>query len=1069
MIIVIQIRDDFLSKIDVITWTYYLNKVKISEAIENKKTDSPLLYELSEVPSEVFSSESMYIEKMMLYIRSNQDILYRLLTSCKTSSSKATLSSFVVNFLYSNIFSSESIDEELLLFLYRSLKFEIEKLNKTFEPECFLSEEKGTINSYLLSNLIRNDDIKVYFNKILASTISKIDGQEENKLLTLDPLIITKNIQNQKSKKGSKSQLGLNDNDLRKVFRARETISNDTFMTSDSENSHLSQEVAVLEGLSGMSKEMFFSTYIPDFGKDDIRTAMSKQTNQQMNEYLFKQLSELKNKKETYFSNVDMINNVYQSKDATDVLDNFYINFSNIVDIISELFNNLCANIEIIPNSLRYISKIIALLIKKKFPNIVQVELNGFIAQFFFEKILKPIFTMADYSGLLKSTILLSNTKDNIKLIHKIIQKLVGGSFFNCNKDPNFTILNRFFIQIMPKVLDFFEKLIDVELPPLIEKIVQNTAGEDCIENCPLFLYQYDYFKENPEELLRDISICYNVEDILAILDIIKNNQKIMFAKNPFTNEKEFNNFKMAYDKLIMSEHMRKLIEVKNTDNKEKQKRYVLIKKREHSKVFSEIMEYKNQHFQFQEIKTPKDDKEKEQNTMYKVKNALCKILFNFKSIPKKNFFGYKVNSTEDFLSALSKLAKITYCNLDTSVESDWFILSLKSHITKLPKKYLEDDYSLFYRELENDIKTVVDRIERTSMGEVIDSLRLADNNMKLTEKNVRDLEQIELNNKIQTFLNTSVIESTMSFVQKKESSKFIIKSNKGSSNNKFKYLDDFLFEKKKDYGVVCKNIFQFTKSFPHLEKIEHEHPGQLIEYEQKFEVPKALYSYFATVKSSIEDFELFFEEKNKKKDKNEEVKQKKVDKAQKKQEDKEKKNYIVISVYEIVTNYIMNRIYDKVFPHEQDQNDYLIYQQCLKLSWVEPNNMVSIPNLNLDNILPRTVGLIKEMDFEKSPEGKLRLVSKVIQIILNNSTYCLGSKIEGGMDDQVPMLIYVIIKAQPFRFSSNIDYLDLFLGGKDSGYGQGKQVIGMLQGIRDWILNVTCKKLGVTEQEFTE
>ena len=1069
MIIVIQIRDDFLSKIDVITWTYYLNKVKISEAIENKKTDSPLLYELSEVPSEVFSSESMYIEKMMLYIRSNQDILYRLLTSCKTSSSKATLSSFVVNFLYSNIFSSESIDEELLLFLYRSLKFEIEKLNKTFEPECFLSEEKGTINSYLLSNLIRNDDIKVYFNKILASTISKIDGQEENKLLTLDPLIITKNIQNQKSKKGSKSQLGLNDNDLRKVFRARETISNDTFMTSDSENSHLSQEVAVLEGLSGMSKEMFFSTYIPDFGKDDIRTAMSKQTNQQMNEYLFKQLSELKNKKETYFSNVDMINNVYQSKDATDVLDNFYINFSNIVDIISELFNNLCANIEIIPNSLRYISKIIALLIKKKFPNIVQVELNGFIAQFFFEKILKPIFTMADYSGLLKSTILLSNTKDNIKLIHKIIQKLVGGSFFNCNKDPNFTILNRFFIQIMPKVLDFFEKLIDVELPPFIEKIVQNTAGEDFIENCPLFLYQYDYFKENPEELLRDISICYNVEDILAILDIIKNNQKLMFAKNQFTNEKEFNNFKMAYDKLIMNEHMRKLIEVKNTDSKEKQKRYVLIKKREHSKIFSEIMEYKNQHFQFQEIKTPKDDKEKEQNTMYKVKNALCKILFNFKSIPKKNFFGYKVNSTEDFLSALSKLAKITYCNLDTSVESDWFILSLKSYITKLPKKYLEDDYSLFYRELENDIKTVVDRIEGTSMGEVIDSLRWADNNMKLTEKNVRDLEQIELNNKIQTFLNTSVIESTMSFVQTKESSKFIIKSNKGSSNNKFKYLDDFLFEKKKDYGVVCKNIFQFTKSFPHLEKIEHEHPGQLIEYEQKFEVPKALYSYFATVKSSIEDFELFFEEKNKKKDKNEEVKQKKVDKAQKKQEDKEKKNYIVMSVYEIVTNYIMNRIYDKVFPHEQDQNDYLIYQQCLKLSWVEPNNMVSIPNLNLDNILPRTVGLIKEMDFEKSPEGKLRLVSKVIQIILNNSTYCLGSKIEGGMDDQVPMLIYVIIKAQPFRFSSNIDYLDLFLGGKDSGYGQGKQVIGMLQGIRDWILNVTCKKLGVTEQEFTE
>ena len=72
-------------------------------------------------------------------------------------------------------------------------------------------------------------------------------------------------------------------------------------------------------------------------------------------------------------------------------------------------------------------------------------------------------------------------------------------------------------------------------------------------------------------------------------------------------------------------------------------------------------------------------------------------------------------------------------------------------------------------------------------------------------------------------------------------------------------------------------------------------------------------------------------------------------------------------------------------------------------------------------------------------------------------------------MDDQIPMLTYVIIKAQPFRLSSNIDYLDLFLGGKDSGYGQSKQVIGMLQGIRDWIINVTSKSLGVTEQEFSE
>ena len=118
----------------------------------------------------------------------------------------------------------------------------------------------------------------------------------------------------------------------------------------------------------------------------------------------------------------------------------------------------------------------------------------------------------------------------------------------------------------------------------------------------------------------------------------------------------------------------------------------------------------------------------------------------------------------------------------------------------------------------------------------------------------------------------------------------------------------------------------------------------------------------------------------------------------------------IVKNIYEIVSSYIMNRIYDKIYPHEPDTNDSLIHQQCVKLSWIEPHHLCKIENLNLDNILPRTVGLIKELDNEKNPEGKLKLITKVIHIILNNMTYCIG-KVEGGVDDQVPMLIYIIVR----------------------------------------------------------
>ena len=1070
-------RDEFTTKFNTICLEYYKNKIKIAEAVENKKVEQPIYYTLEEDFRKVYSGETVYIEGMMFYLRKNQDLIYKILAYSKTQEQKNIIASFVVNFLYSNIFCANSIDEELLLLLYRTLKFEISNLSKMYQPDGFLSDGSGnnSINAVLLSNLIRNDDIKVYFSKILGSIISRIDGQDDNKLLTLDPLVLNDIIQGQKEKGKKQEQLGLNDSDLKKVFKARETISNDTFMTSDSESSQGIQP-DLNEGLNGMSKEVFFSNYIPDLTKEELSSDMDLQKDQNMKEYIYKQLDELKTKPDNWFSNAEFINNVYKSNDSTEVLDFFHTNFSIVVDIINELFTNLIANIEIIPTSIRYISKIIATLIKEKFPKILQVELNAFIAKFFFGTIFTPIFTMADYSGLLKSTILLSNTKDNIMLIQKILQKLVGGSFFDSNADPNFTIINRFFIDAMPKVFEFFDKLINVKLPPLLEKITTNMVGADVIDNIPLCIYSYNFFKENPKEIIRDTSLCFNIDDILTILEIIKSNSNAFFAKTPFNaNSDDYENFKGAFERLEDSDHMKVLLKIKKKDEDAKEKTYILIKRQEKSAELEYIYGFKNTHFQLKEIKKPKTEEEKELNIILKIKNALCKILFNFKEIPDDNFFGFPIENTEEFISALMKLAKINYYNLDTSVESDWFILSLKSLRKNLPPKYNDNDCAFLYDELLNDISSVLHRMDIKALGKLIEELRLAENNMKQTDKNVKSLEQIEQNNKIQNFLDTSQIEACMNFCSQKGSNKFIIKSSKGLTNNKFRYLDDFLFEKKKETGITCQNIFQFTKSFPNFSRIEQTHAGELFEYMEKFEVPQALKSYLNTVKSLIADYKDFFttkkvEKEQDKKPNPKEEKQKKPDKKnqknQKKEEIDEKKLKIIEDIHDIVANYIMNRIYDKIFPREPDQLDTRIYDQCRRLSWIETNHLSKVENLNLDTILPKTIGLIKELDEEKSPEGKMQLIQKVIQIILNNNTYCLG-KTDGGVDDIIPMLIYVIIKAQPYRLSSNINYIRLFYG---EGPNQNNQIVSTLTGIKDWILNIESSKLnGISETEFSE
>lgn len=1046
---------------------YYKNKIKLAEAIENKKNNPQLTYQLEEKPNSFYSGETMYIEKFLFYLRKHQDLMYKLLITSKTLASRATISSFIVNFVYANIFGAESIDEELLFILYRTLKFEVSKITKTNESSSFLSD---SINAYLLSNLIRNDDVKVYFSKILSSIIDKIDGQDENKLLTFDPIAINEIIQKLKLKnKNGKDQLGLNDSDLKRIFKPRETISGDTFMTAtDSESSQIISDLN--EGLTGMSKEVFFSTFIPDLTKADLVNSMNSQKNPKMADYICKQINDLKNKTESWYSNAEFINNVYKSNDSTEVLDMFHNNFSNLVDLINELFNNLILNIEIIPNSIRYISKMIAILIRERFPTILQVELNSFISRFFFDKIFKPIFTMADYSGLLKSTILLTNTKENINLIQKVLQVLVSGSFFNSIDDPNFTILNRFFIEIMPKVLEFFDRLIDVPLPNLFRAITTNSYGEEVIGNIPLSIYVYDYLKENPKEHMRDVSMCYTVNDLLTIHETIGLNEKLFFSESPLiTNSREYNDFKGAFKKLQAPDHMKNLINAKKKDEKNKERTFVLVRDQERTQDLADMFNFINQHFQLKEIKHPKTDEEKDKNLVIKMKNALCKILFNFKEIPENNFFGFQIETTEDFQNCLTKLAKINYYNLDTSVESDWYILSLKSLIKQIPEKYKDNDCSLLYQELSGQIEKVLKSLNISLTGKLIDKLRLADNNLKQTEKNVKNFEQIELNNKIQDFLDTSKIEVSMNFSSQKGSSKFIIKSSKDLTNNKFRYLDDFLFEKKKEQGITCQNIFQFTKMFPNFSKIEQTHMGELFNYEEKFEVPKAIKSYLLMVRSCISEHKDFFEGLDKKKEVPvpAEKSKPKVDKVTKQKAEEERKEGIVKNIYDIVSSYIINRIYDKIYPHEPDTNDSLIHQQCVRLSWVEPHHLCKTEGLNLDNILPRTVGLIKELDGEKNPEGKLKLITKVIHIILNNMTYCVG-KVEGGVDDQVPMLIYIIIKAQPERLSSNIIYLDLF--GRDGGFGSDVQKIDILKGIKQWLLSVNhTSLLNVSEEVYEE
>ena len=80
--------------------------------------------------------------------------------------------------------SSASIEDEYLVILYRTLKYEIESLKTANTPQKFLED---SINSFMLNNLIRNEDIKTYFGKVLNGIIEQMDNID-GQVLNFDPI-----------------------------------------------------------------------------------------------------------------------------------------------------------------------------------------------------------------------------------------------------------------------------------------------------------------------------------------------------------------------------------------------------------------------------------------------------------------------------------------------------------------------------------------------------------------------------------------------------------------------------------------------------------------------------------------------------------------------------------------------------------------------------------------------------------------------------------------------------------------------------------------------------------------
>ena len=1081
-----QCREIYKKKIDVFLHLRRFNKTDKNELHVKK-------FELVDQINEYLKDLSNYVPKLLTYLWEDPKVMSKLLHHTEIKDLKKIIGPFLTNNFYENILSFNYLQENFMFVLSLLCKEEISSLNSTDDLVQFLQD---TPCGCLLDQLINKIDIKSYFNRILKDIIENIELKCSEKEMFFLTDKIEEQIINRRNKNQSKENLkGKNSKNKKNEDQ------DDVYRKNPSENSKFNiceilsfaptidenetDDSITREKLDKESINFFSEKYTPDLCSKDLYENIQSTEDIRMKNYLQFHLKFCQ-KQDDYFSNKTFMSKIFLSKFSTDVLNEYQSNFMKTILIIKEIFNKLLNDLHLLPYSVKCLCKIILLLIRKKFPNITTTEENAFVAKFFFCKLFAPIFRNPSTGALISNFIISRNTTHNLDIISPIILQLVSGRLYReggCHGE--YTPFNWFFLEEMPFVLKFFDNLTKVQLPKFIEDFINGKLSDN---------YTYDYFNENPDQVIFHRSICFNIYDIKCLLENINNNKDAIFEDNKNTGlyktfNKLYNNKKniiILNDLITQQDNILKNVNTSNNssmnyntnntiDEKEINVNNITFNKASSSSFFSfgkkkkkeKIVKetsnncfiryylitdllinnkYKNifnlkqntYHFSIKELKECKNEEDINKNILIKVKNFFSSLLCNYRQLVKTDFDEGTTNSIIDILKELKSYMKSSDFVIDGSIPSEWYVNSLIEYLKKLPPYLSDNEYELLFKDMENDLNNSIKELDFETLSVCLNKIKFVHKGIVFYENTKQILIDISLNNKVANIVESDQLKVEIKFRYNNKKQKFKIKTY-GIKQKQLFLLDNMVYVDKNKAVKVCNTIKDFCNNFPNLIEYQEKQGIDVFKMQSELEIPKKLDSYFNLIQDYLS-------------------KTKKIT---------DTKSFQLIN--EKIYDYVMSKIYNKIFPSESDNKDDKIFQKSITLSWVEPKHFIpGKKNYVYDSFLPDVIRNFDLLYKEKSPRRKIISMSNIFTTISNLVRFNNEGTDNLGVDDQMPILNYSLVKAQPLRIHSICRFLELYIGDLKSKK-EGNQLT-QLSGICERVVEMNYECLiNVTESEYNK
>ena len=1060
------------------------------------------------------------IKNLLFILRNNYDYLIKLISLIKPSDiteNRKKVNSIVELFnnqFYENILLPNPEQQELLILIYKLFEEEISSMGAAC-PDDFLNN-----NSFLgifLSSYTRREEIFGFISMILNPMLIYIDN-DEKECRDLSVATIKRYIDRREKEKDKQSDKRRSSQNIKKYedkfdytrgpralrefllgkipntkikFKnnfeleaekeKEDDIKTTTFTSKDDnqldENDQNIFQFRKYRRTITEKSHFYFNNKEIDYNKDyfseineqKLLEKIKKIEDGDLKEFYIKQLEQINNDPKK-FSNEGILR-ILDSERKESLIQIYKESFLFIRQNIVYLLQKIVDKIITFPYPVRCICKIIYLLISKKFPFLPTYSINTFIGKFLLNKCIFPILKLEN-KNVMDSRIFSQKTRKILDIIINVLAKANNGTLYNTYTDPEKTIFNHFLLEIIPVLNKFYEKIIDVQLPKVIDDLVNETS-EKMEENQykRIFNFRYkkkdvsqevgqapkpskdkdqmppplfNYFGENSDEIFHLQSICFSVEDIMFLTELIGRDLE------KFRDLPKYIFFTKTYKRIINEHEILRnlLIEKSSTDNQRKKPFFVIFKEEKNAQLEKLMKQKKKDRSTFESSEQDSD------LICKRIKFCIKTILKGLNLLNNKDFAYLNfANSTDKFFSALKyTLDELgEYSELSNNIPLKWYAQYIYNYKKELEDNYQKDDFLKLYEEIYTEETNILNELKSLSSIVITRdgmNLRCAEKIKEKAEYELKIIEEAKKYIQIEKFIDTEKIEVCLMPNED---------MHKQQNLNKEELTLPLLINETKNCGIHNSN----EKTPNHISYIR--------DFISKFS--SKIYGKDRAVKLKLS--KLFREEIEKgiRKHKIDKIIEKYMDYVKKQiKEPKNKKLFGEINDEEIkqiadkIENHIMRHTYKTVFPNMPTESDNKFYQNTRRLDWIKPEHL-EIKKLYV-NQLKFAEKYVKKMDKAFSVYDKLDCIHNAYVTMNNTVKFISGKNEEAGQDELTPLFQYILIKAQPHFLISNINYIKCLLKESDL-IGPRGFYVSQMESASSFILEINHEQLRMSKEEF--